>query len=54
MSRSTECPDVSADQGRQTHREGHGGHQLWLAADKKVWVKNDRNSKKIQKIIDPM
>ena len=35
MSRSTECPDVSADQGRQTHREGHGGHQLWLAADKK-------------------
>ena len=36
MSRSTECPDVSADhRGRQTHCEGHGGHQLWLAADKK-------------------
>ena len=35
MSRSTECPDVSADQGRQTHHEGHGGHKLWIAADKK-------------------
>ena len=23
MSRRTECPDVSVDQGRQTHCEGH-------------------------------
>ena len=45
-SRSTECPDVSVDQGRQTHCEGNGMAATNYLIPPNSGVKSGRNSKK--------